>query len=164
MESIYLWPQNPAVSLLLLWVLSTLFLWAAREPMLQVLRGVFRGLDGGLSGVAQWCREAAERQERRSRDALLAAGEIELRARLERGDAVECVATAQLEHEVEHRIFGPPIGVRCAWRRREIAGRGRTGSANRRMDRIGTKARLDAHQRLAHGRLSHQRIADALAQ
>jgi hypothetical protein len=84
MESMYIWPQNPAVSLLLLWVLSTLFLWAAREPMLQVLRGIFRSLESGLSGVAQWCRSAAERQERHSREALLAAGEIELRARMER--------------------------------------------------------------------------------
>jgi hypothetical protein len=84
MESMYLWPQNPALSLLLLWVLATLFLWAAREPMLQVLRGVFRSLESGLAGIAQWCRGAAERQERRSREALLAAGEIELRARMER--------------------------------------------------------------------------------
>jgi len=84
MESMYLWPQNPAVSLLVLWVLSTLFLWAAREPMLQMLRGIFRSLESGLSGVAQWCRGAAERQERRSREALLAAGEIELRARMQR--------------------------------------------------------------------------------
>lgn len=84
MESMYIWPQNPAVSLLLLWVLSMLFLWAAREPMLQVLRGIFRGLESGLSGVAQWCRAAAERQEERCRDALLAAGEVELRARMER--------------------------------------------------------------------------------
>jgi len=84
MESMYLWPQNPAVSLLLLWVLSTLFLWAAREPMLQVLRGIFRSLESGLSGVAQWCRSAAERQEQRSREALLAASEVELRARMER--------------------------------------------------------------------------------
>jgi hypothetical protein len=84
MEAMYIWPQNPAVSLLLLWVLSTLFLWAAREPMLQVLRGVFRSLESGLSAVAERCRGAAERQEARSREALLAAGEIELRARMER--------------------------------------------------------------------------------
>ena len=84
MESIYLWPESPARSLLLLWVLSTLFLWAAREPMLQVLRGVGRSLESGLSGVAQRCREAAERLARRGREALLAEGELELRARMER--------------------------------------------------------------------------------
>jgi hypothetical protein len=84
MEAMYIWPQNPAASLLLLWVLSMLFLWAAREPMLQVLRGIFRSLESGLSAVAERCRGAAERQEARSREALLAAGEIELRARMER--------------------------------------------------------------------------------
>ena len=84
MESIYLWPESPALSLLLVWVLSTLFLWAAREPMLQVLRGVGRSLEGGLSGVAEWCRGAAGREAQRSREAQLAEGEIELRARMQR--------------------------------------------------------------------------------
>ncbi len=84
MESIYLWPESPALSLLLLWVLSMLFLWAAREPMLQLLRGVGRSLESGLSGVAQRCRDAAGRLARRSREALLTEGELELRARMER--------------------------------------------------------------------------------
>jgi hypothetical protein len=84
MEAIYLWPESPALSLLLVWVLSTLFLWAAREPMLQMLRGIGRSLDGGFSGVAQWCRGAADRVSQRSREAILAEGEIELRARMER--------------------------------------------------------------------------------
>ena len=84
MESIYLWPENPVLSLLLIGALSMLFLWAAREPMLQVLRGLGRGLESGFTAVSQWCKAAAERQERRCREALLAAGEVELRARMER--------------------------------------------------------------------------------
>ena len=37
MESIYLWPENPMLSLFVLWVGSTIFLWAARNPMLKLL-------------------------------------------------------------------------------------------------------------------------------
>jgi len=51
MESIYLWPENPALSLLLLAALSMLFLWAAREPMLQVLRGLGKGLESGCASM-----------------------------------------------------------------------------------------------------------------
>ncbi len=84
MESIYLWPERPVLSLLFLVGLSMLFLWAAREPMLRLLSGLGRGLDGALSGVAQRCRESAERLARRNREALLAEGELELRGRIQR--------------------------------------------------------------------------------
>jgi len=84
MESLYFWPESPGLSLLALWVLSVLFLWAAREPMLQVMRGLGRSLESGLASVGDWCREAAARQEARSREVLLAAGELELHGRMER--------------------------------------------------------------------------------
>jgi hypothetical protein len=84
MESLYLWPEKPVLSLLLLCGLSMLFLWAAREPVLALLRGVGRSLESGLTGVSHWCKAAADRQERRNREALLAACELELRARMER--------------------------------------------------------------------------------
>jgi len=84
MESIYFWPENPAVSLLVLAALSMLFLWAAREPMLQVLRGLGKGFESGFAAMSQWCKAAADRQEGLCREALLAAGEAELRARMER--------------------------------------------------------------------------------
>jgi len=84
MESIYFWPESRGLSLLVLWVLSVLFLWAAREPMLQMLKGLGRGLESGFTSVSQWCAAAAERQEKRCREALLAAGELELHGRMER--------------------------------------------------------------------------------
>ena len=84
MESLYFWPESPALSLLALWALSALFLWAAREPMLQVLKGLGKGLEAGLRGVATFCQEAAGRLGQRSRAALLAAGELELQSRISR--------------------------------------------------------------------------------
>jgi hypothetical protein len=84
MKSLYLWPEHPAASLLILWALSVLFLWAAREPMQQLLRGLARGLASGLAATSRWLRAAAERLEKRSREAVLAAGELEFSARVER--------------------------------------------------------------------------------
>jgi hypothetical protein len=84
MESIYFWAERPALSLLVLWLLSVVFLWAAREPMLQVLRGLGKSLEGGLRSVVSWCRANADELQRHSRETLLAAGELELQHRMER--------------------------------------------------------------------------------
>jgi hypothetical protein len=84
MNSLYLWPEHPAASLLVLWALSVLFLWAARDPMLQLLRGTAQGLEGALAATSRWLRSAAERLDKRSREAVLAAGELEFSARVQR--------------------------------------------------------------------------------
>ena len=39
MESLYLWPDQAALSLFVLWLGSVVFLWAARDPMLGLLKG-----------------------------------------------------------------------------------------------------------------------------
>ncbi len=84
MESIYFWPDNPALSLLVFWILSVVFLWAAREPMLQMLRGLGKSLEGGLRSVTAWCSETANQLQTRSRDALVASVELELHGKVER--------------------------------------------------------------------------------
>ncbi len=84
MDSIYFWPDNPAASICALAGISMIFLWAAREPMLQMLRSLGKGLESGLRAVARWCAETAENLQRRSTEALLAAGELELNGKVER--------------------------------------------------------------------------------
>jgi hypothetical protein len=84
MESIYLWPDNPALSLLVIFALSMVFLWAARDPMLKVLRGLGANLEGGLRAVSRWCTASAEALQTRSRETLLAAAELELHGKVER--------------------------------------------------------------------------------
>jgi hypothetical protein len=37
MEFLTFWPGRPVASLFALWLGSAIFLWAAREPMLQLL-------------------------------------------------------------------------------------------------------------------------------
>ena len=84
MQSIYLWPDNPALSLFVVFLVSMLFLWAARDPMLKLLRGLGKNLETGFQAIAHWCASTAEQLKKHSREALLAAGELELHGKLER--------------------------------------------------------------------------------
>ena len=84
MDALYFWPDKPALSLLVFWILSVVFLWAAREPMLQMLRGLGKSLEGGLKSVTVWCSETAGQLQKRSRDALVASVELELHGKVER--------------------------------------------------------------------------------
>jgi hypothetical protein len=84
MQSLYFWPENPALSIAALWGLSVLFLWAARDPMLQLLRGLTRNLESGVKAIASWCETTARSVQERSRAALDAASELELSGRISR--------------------------------------------------------------------------------
>jgi hypothetical protein len=84
METLYLWPDRPGLSLLVLWVISSIALWAAREPMLQLFERLGKDLEEGLEAAGRWCKAAAESLHKRSRAALLAAGGLELQSKLEK--------------------------------------------------------------------------------
>lgn len=84
MDALYLWPESPALSLLVLYAVSAVLLWAAREPMLQLLRGLGRGLEQGFAALAESCRRSAAEMRTHAREALLADGKLELQGKLER--------------------------------------------------------------------------------
>jgi hypothetical protein len=84
MEALYLWPDQPALSILLLWLGSTIFLWAARTPMLQMLNGLGEAAHQGFESLATRCRELASSIRERSHESLLAAGTLELQGKLDR--------------------------------------------------------------------------------
>ncbi len=84
MAAFYLWPDNPALSLLVVWLVSAVFLWAAREPMLALLRGLGRSAESGLRAAADWCGSTAQALARRSRETLVADGRLELERKLSR--------------------------------------------------------------------------------
>lgn len=84
MDVLYFWPDKPALSLLVLWLLSVVFLWAARESMLQVLRSLGKSCEGGLRAAAAWCAKTANAMNEGNREVLLAANELELGARMSR--------------------------------------------------------------------------------
>ncbi len=84
MQSLLLWPQNPVLSVAVLWLVSVVLLWAARAPMLDLLRRLGTGLDEGLAAAARACAAAADGLRERSRAALLAAGSLDLGRKLDR--------------------------------------------------------------------------------
>ena len=84
MNALYLWPEHAAVSLLVLWAGSVVFLWAAREPMLSLLTALGQFVAEGCASLARACDRAAGELHERARAALLAAGRLEAQGRLSR--------------------------------------------------------------------------------
>ncbi len=74
MNGLYLWQDNPGLSILVLIVAAVIFMYFAREPFQRVLKTLAQGLSGGLHLIAGWCNETAERMQSRSRELLLEAG------------------------------------------------------------------------------------------
>jgi hypothetical protein len=113
MERFYLWPANPGISIFLLWLASVVFLWAARAPMLQVLRGLAASLEHGVGSIARWCSETASELAARHEKALRAASELELQSRIARevvriddSFAQKLGRYAELQRKVEDLVGG----------------------------------------------------------
>ncbi len=83
METIYLWPDRPALSLLVLWAISAVALWAARDAMFELIERLGKNLVELCEAGGRWCKGAAEALYERSRTALLAAGGLDLQTKLE---------------------------------------------------------------------------------
>ena len=60
MDALYLWPNQPALSLFVLWLASMIFLWAAREPMLSLVKSFGGLLVDGFRGISQWTESTAK--------------------------------------------------------------------------------------------------------
>jgi hypothetical protein len=84
MEALQLWPDQPVLSLVVLWLASTVALWVAREPMLQLFERLGRHLEEAFEAAGSRCKTSAEELRKRSRAALLAAGGLELQSKLEK--------------------------------------------------------------------------------
>jgi hypothetical protein len=84
MDAFLIWPERPALSWLALWAISVVALWAARAPMFELIERLGKNLEELLEASGRWCRSAADALAERARSALLAAGGLELQARLER--------------------------------------------------------------------------------
>jgi len=84
MDAILLWPGQPVLSLVVLWLASALALWVAREPMRELFERLGKHLEESLDAAGRWCKAAAEELRKRSRSALLAAGGLELQSKLEK--------------------------------------------------------------------------------
>ena len=84
MERFYLWPANAAASLLALWILSQVFLYAARVPMHKALQGLARMLGGAFRLAARYCRGMSAAVARRDREMIVEMGKGDLEAKVGR--------------------------------------------------------------------------------
>src|SRR3990172_480053 len=85
MDTILLWPDQPVLSLLVLWLVSAVALWAAREPMLQLFERLGKNLEEALEAAGRWGAGGAGGAPRnRPGAALPAAGGLELQSKLEK--------------------------------------------------------------------------------
>src|SRR5437870_2348643 len=84
MERLYLWPTNPAASLLALWVISQVFFYFARSPMHRAFRGVSRLLGGAFRIAARWCRGMAVIVAKRDHEMIVDMGKGDLEAKIGR--------------------------------------------------------------------------------
>ena len=84
MERLYFWPTNPAASLFTLWILSQVFLYAARVPVHRALREVGRLLGGVFRIGARWCRGLAGVAARRDHEMIVEMGKGDTEAKIGR--------------------------------------------------------------------------------
>jgi hypothetical protein len=78
------WPDNFAVSFLVVAVLAMAFMYAARMPMHGLLRSVGHAVGGPLRMGARWLLAAAAEVQARNKAVLLAHGKHEVGQRVER--------------------------------------------------------------------------------
>src|SRR6185503_3924400 len=78
------WPDNFAVSVLVLAVVAMAFMYAARMPMHALIRSVGHTLGGPLRMAARWLLAAAAEVQQRNKAVLLAHGKTEVGQRVER--------------------------------------------------------------------------------
>ena len=79
-----IWPDNPALSLLVVALLAMAFLYAARLPMHQLIRATGHAVGGPLRIASRWLLAAAAEINDRNKAVLLAHGRRELENRVER--------------------------------------------------------------------------------
>ena len=89
-----LWPENPALSAVLLFVALVLVLYGARRPAHRGIRAVAKAIDEGCSLTAEALRGVQQRMSERTREVLLSEGLEDAERQIEQefrriSDAVE---------------------------------------------------------------------------
>ncbi len=78
------WPGNPALSVLVLYVAALFFLYPARRPLHGVIRSICRAISGPMRLGARWLMSTAEQLRERNKIVLLAHGKEEITQGIER--------------------------------------------------------------------------------
>ena len=79
-----LWPDNPALSILVVALIAMVFLYAARKPVHELLHALGALVGGPLRIAARWLVSTATEMKQRNKAVLLAHGRQEASQRIER--------------------------------------------------------------------------------
>jgi hypothetical protein len=79
-----IWPDNTALSVLVLLLIAMVVLYAARVPMHAMIRSLGHALGGPLRLAGRWLFGAAEDMKQRNKEVLLAQGRRDTGQRIER--------------------------------------------------------------------------------
>ena len=74
METLYIIPNMPGVSVVLLVLLSMIFLFLARHPMHEALKSLIKGTAGGLKKIADWAAKLSKEMGEKDKKVLLESG------------------------------------------------------------------------------------------
>jgi hypothetical protein len=83
MDAVYLWPDRPGLSLLVLWGISVVVLWTARDAMFELIERLGKNLEELLAAGGRWCQSGAESLRHGARRVLLSAGGLDLQEKIE---------------------------------------------------------------------------------
>lgn len=74
MESLYLWPNMPVLSVSVLIVTSMLFFYLAKAPIHSALQSLSDGTAGGFRKISDWAKSLASTMHEKNRKVLLESG------------------------------------------------------------------------------------------
>ncbi|MHB8534652.1 MAG: hypothetical protein ACYDBW_04315 [Sulfuricaulis sp.] len=77
-QTLMFWPENPALSVLVLCVIAIPILYGARPAMHNLLRAVFRGISNPLRLLSHWLFKTADVLRQRNKAVLLSHGREEI--------------------------------------------------------------------------------------
>jgi len=77
-DAVMIWPNNPALSVLVLIIVAIPILYGARPAMHSLLRAVFRGIGNPMRLLSHWLFKTAAELRRRNKLVLLTHGREEI--------------------------------------------------------------------------------------
>ncbi|MGH8631730.1 MAG: hypothetical protein ACREU7_13335, partial [Burkholderiales bacterium] len=83
-ESLFIWPDRPLLSLLVLLLIAMPFLYVARDPVHALIRRLARAVSSPLKLGSRWLADTATRLRARNREVLFAHGAREIKLSIER--------------------------------------------------------------------------------
>jgi hypothetical protein len=83
-QAILIWPERPALSFLVLFVIAVPFLYVARDPVHALIGKLVRTVTNPLRLIARWLSGCALRMRERNREVLFSLGSNEMRLSIER--------------------------------------------------------------------------------